>query len=134
MTSLIPMLGIVDPCTVDALATDAKCLNLLSPQEKLAATVYYLCQQAAAQGAIGECDLDALAVDAACYKFPPPVRDSVLVSLACQQASAAGASVDCSDVEGLKDTIKCLKLHDPEMLRAMEIYLRCKIAGVSLIL
>lgn len=120
-------MGIVDPCSQDELVSDAACLNLLSPQEKLAARVYFMCQQAAACGAIGTCDLDQTAIDAACFKFPPALRDSIMVALECEAASNAGASVDCDDVNALREAIKCLKLHDPELLHAMEIYLKCKL-------
>lgn len=121
-------LAITDPCDIRIQEADVACINLLSPQEKKAALIYYLCLWLAAEVGSGECDVDTIAQNAKCLAQESYAElDSMEVLIACQSASSAGASVDCGDINALQEAIKCIKLLDPKVLRAAEIYYRCQL-------
>lgn len=111
-------------CDLDDMLDQSKCIDKLSPQEKQAASVYYLCQALSACGT-QTCTVDQLQEDAACLKQVSPNRlQSIGVYTDFLAADAAGASVTL-DMDDIQEAIKCLRLIDSHALKAMETVLRC---------
>ena len=122
---------IVDPCSEDELVSGSKCFRELAPEDRLAAIVWYLWQGAITAASVSS-DLDTLLQSAACYAaIPPDQLNAIEVLVAAEEADAAGASVDIT-LDEVVTGITCLKNVDPQKLKALRIWLQCKInSGIS---
>jgi len=116
----------VDPCSVDSMVDGSVCIDNLSDREKLAADVFYLCQEVAACSS-ADCTIDGLEEDAKCLKHLSNEKlSSILVYSDLVAAQSAGADLDGS-MDELQNGIKCLKLLDDTQLMAMQVVLRCRL-------
>ena len=123
---IVLMAGIVDTCALDQITSGSACLNHLSHDEKLAASVFYKCAELAACDS-GTCTIDALMTEVACLKELDMARlQSAEVYTDYLNAVAGGASLD-GTADELQEGIKCLRLIDPVTLTALKVLLDCRL-------
>lgn len=111
-------------CSLDDMLDGSTCLDHFADNEKLAASVYYLCAGLSACSS-QDCTLDGLQTSAQCLKELSLEKLSSIAAYADKlEAIAAGASFDGTEDE-LQAGIKCLRGLSEVELKAMQVYLRC---------
>lgn len=126
IVAAVGLAAITDPCSIDNLNADAKCLNCFSKTEKQAALVYWLAQALKAAGGADYTNINDLETAVACLKCEPTfMLDSFDVAIAQGLAENEGAS--SLTVTQLRAAIKCWVCADPKVLRTAETLLRCKL-------
>lgn len=126
MVAVIVLAAITDPCSIDNLNADAKCLNCFSKTEKQAALVYWLAQALKGAGGADYTNINDLEDAVKCLKCEPTfMLDSFDVAIA--QSLALNEGADDLTVTQLRAAIKCWVCADPKVLRTAETLLRCKL-------
>jgi len=111
-------------CSLDDMLDGSTCLDHFTDNEKLAASVYYLCAGLAVCSS-QDCTLDGLQTAAQCLKELSPEKLNSIATYADKlEAIAAGAVLEDTQDE-LQEGIKCLRGLTEVELKAMQIYLRC---------
>lgn len=129
IVTAVGLAAITDPCSLDNLTADSKCLNCFSKTEKQAALVYWLAQALKAGGGADYTNINDLEDAVKCLRCEPTfVLDSFDVAIAQTLALDEGASN--LTVTELRAAIKCWVCADPKVLRAAETLLRCKLNSV----